>query len=59
MTAQSRTAIRERPGGGFHVPAAVAVVSCDIPEGMTLQQYSRTHCPRRTRRARVRRALGL
>ena len=51
--------MRERPAGGFHVPAAVAIVSCDVPEGMTLEQYARTHCRRRTRRARVRRALGL
>jgi hypothetical protein len=57
MTVQTRAAIRERPPVGFRMPAAVSVVSCDIPEGMTLAQYGRERAAKRHRAGRLRRSL--
>jgi hypothetical protein len=51
MTSTARTAIRERPGSGLHLPDEISVLHSDIPVGMTLGEYrrGRTRTPSRTR----------
>ena len=39
MTSEDRTTMRERPGGAAFVSQTVAMIHCDIPEGMTIAEY--------------------
>jgi hypothetical protein len=41
MTYAERTILRDRPGPALRLPDALSIISSDIPEGMTIDQYRR------------------
>ena len=55
MTYAERTPLRDRPGPALRLPDAVSIVSSDIPEGMTIDQYRRNRPRTRSRISRLHR----
>ena len=53
MTSTRRTAIRERPGSGLHLPDEISVMHSDIPVGMTLGEYRRGRARTPSRASRL------
>ncbi len=56
MTYAERIPLRDRPGQAIRLPDAVSIVSSDIPEGMTINEYRRNRpkAPSRISRLRLR-----
>jgi hypothetical protein len=55
ISSTERRVIRERPAGDFSAPDSLSVMSCDIPEGMTIADYRQTRTRARPRRGFFRR----
>ena len=53
MTSTRRTAIRERPGSGLHLPDEMSVMHSDIPVGMTIGEYRRGRARTPSRASRL------
>ena len=56
MTYAERTILRDRPGPALQLPDALSIISSDIPEGMTIDQYRRN---RPKAQSRISRLLGV
>ena len=41
MTNAERITLRDRPGQAIQLPDALSIISSDIPEGMTIDEYRR------------------
>jgi hypothetical protein len=55
MTYADRLHLRDRPGLALQLPDALSIISSDIPEGMTIDQYRRNRPKAPSRLSRLRR----
>lgn len=55
MTYTDRTTLRDRPGSALRLPDALSVISSDIPEGMTIDEFRRNRPKAPSRISRLRR----
>ena len=53
MTYAERTILRDRPGPALQLPDALSIISSDIPEGMTIDQYRRNRPKAQSRISRL------
>ena len=55
MTYAERINLRDRPGPALRLPDALSIISSDIPEGMTIDEYRRNRPKAPSRLSRLRR----
>jgi len=54
MTYAERIHLRDRPGRAIRLPDAVSIISSDIPEGITIDEYRRNRPRAQSRLSRLR-----
>ena len=53
MTYAERITLRDRPGPALQLPDALSIISSDIPEGMTIDEYRRNRPKAQSRISRL------